>query len=116
MIWNKVAIQRVVRGAQTGLIKATQEIYNYSQHLTPFDDGELVLGARISTEGEGTELFSTVVSYGNNSVSAQYAVIQHENMQYRHRAPEQAKFLETAFEHLQGSVAQMVADEVRKSL
>lgn len=114
MIWNKAAIQRVITAAQKGLMKGTTEIYNYAQRITPFDDGELVLGARTSSEGEGTDTFTTAVSYGNNNVSAEYAVIQHENLQYRHRAPEQNQFLRKAFDDLAPTIPQFVADEIRK--
>jgi hypothetical protein len=111
--WNKNIGKKIVQQAQKGMMYATDAIFNRSQTYTPFDDGELTLGARITSEGEGTDFFSTCISYGNNAVSSQYALIQHENLAYNHRAPEQAKFLERAFDEESSHVPARIENSIK---
>lgn len=97
VIWKDNIRKKVINQAQRGFMNGTNRMFNRSQHYTPFDDGELTSGARISSVGAGTDELTVVISYGNDAHSAQYALLQHENLLYRHRSPEQAKFLERAF-------------------
>ncbi len=113
VVWKKNVVKRINEQSQRGLINAANKIYNQSQKWAPFDDGELTLGARISSEGEGTDKLEVVISYGNNAVSAQYAVLQHENLLYNHTAPEQAKFLESAFIKYAPKVPDIVAKTIK---
>lgn len=94
--WNKYLPKQLIQKSQKGLMYGMMSLYNEAQTLTPFDTGELVTGARLSSEGEGTDHFTVVLSYGNDAVSKEYAVIQHENRQYNHTPPEQAEYLLTA--------------------
>jgi hypothetical protein len=112
-IWKDNIRMKIIKQAQRGMINATNAIFNRSQYYAPFDDGELTLGVRISSEGQNTDTFSTCVSYGNNAVSAQYAVIQHENLLYRHKYPERSKFLETAFLEESPMVQYHIADTIK---
>ena len=90
--WKRAVINQVTRAARKGLFNVGKEIFNESEKIVPLDDGELSLGGRLSSEND-----TVIVSYGNNDVSAQYAVIQHENLAYNHTPPTQAKYLETPF-------------------
>lgn len=113
LVWKKTIKPKLIKQAQRGMINGAKRMFNTSQRLAPFDDGELTLGARISSTGEGTDNFIVVISYGNDPVSAEYAVIQHENLVYNHRPPEQAKFLERAFIQ-EGPIVQYdVADTIK---
>jgi hypothetical protein len=110
--WNKYVPKQIVMKAQRGLLYGMQALYNEAQTVTPFDTGELVLGARLSSDGEGTDTFSAVVSYGNDAVSQAYAVVQHENRQYRHRPPEQAEYLLTATLRIAPTLPSFIAWQV----
>jgi hypothetical protein len=114
LVWKKNVPIKVRKQAQVGMIDATNKMFNRSQHYAPFDDGELTSrGARISSEGEGTDHFVTCISYGNDPISAQYAVIQHENLVYHHTAPERAKYLETAFTEESTMVQYYIANRMK---
>jgi len=112
LLWRDTVAQTIRRQAPVGVMECTNELFNASQELAPFDDGELTLGARISTEGADTDSFTTCVSYGNNETSRAYALRQHEDLSYEHTQPECAKFLEKAFEAQRDSILSSIARSI----
>lgn len=113
--WNGRIRGQIQRASQRALLRVATEVFNTSQKYTPLDDGELVLGARVSSENtKGT--IEAVVSYGNDAVSKEYAVIQHENLNYRHTPPEQAKFLERAFNEVRPKAEEMLRYLIRNEV
>lgn len=113
LVWNTRIQPKILKQAQTGLIDATNSMFNRSQTYTPLDDGELVAGSRISSEGRGTNFFTACISYGNNETSKDYALRQHEDLSYAHTNPEQAKYLETAFNEEADMVLYRVLNRIR---
>lgn len=111
--WYSYVPRQIVKLGEEGLLQAALDIYNKAQQIVPKDDGELTLGARVSSEKIG-HVFTAVVSYGNNSVSKDYAVIQHYNLQYNHKAGESALYLQTPF--LQSKPLKSVSDRIRDLL
>ena len=89
--WHtKVADDRVDEAMK--LIKATAMlIKGRSQELCPVDSGTLMNSAYVDVVDDRTY----AVGYGG--AASEYALIQHENLQYYHPVG-QAKFLEQAFE------------------
>jgi hypothetical protein len=113
--WNKFVKDRIINKAEEGVMRFALLVFNESQKITPFDDGELTLGARVSSQKNIGEFFASV-SYGNNSVSQEYAVIQHENLRYKHKAPERAKYLYTALKNNEDKFLEHVAYKIREVL
>jgi hypothetical protein len=80
-----------------------------------------VARARVPIE-EGTLERSGVVSVDEGSVTAAvsfdqpYAVRQHEEMDYRHDSGREAKYLERPLHEENGTITDIIAAEVRRSL
>lgn len=113
--WNRFVQQRIIKKAEEGVMRFGLHVFNESQKITPFDDGELTLGARVTPQ-KTSDGYTVMVSYGNNNISKMYAVIQHENLRYRHRAPEQAKFLKTAMLQNKDKFEEYVGYKIREVL
>lgn len=79
------------RELSRGLYAEGTRIFNESQAEVPVEFGTL----RSSGFVEQESTLSTVVGYaGPESAAREYALIVHENLDARHRAPTRAKFLE----------------------
>ena len=115
LICHTAIIRQITKLAFEGLLDGGIEIYNESQRIVPFDDAELALGGRVSSE-QNDNGGSVVISYGNNAVSAEYAVIQHYNLEYNHKPPESALYLQTPFLRNAEAVQRKVADRIRDLL
>lgn len=112
-IWKSNIPKRIISHAQQGMMTAADKIYNRAQTYTPFDNGELTLGARVTSEGMGTDTLDVVISYGNNEISKDYALLQHEDLSYRHNSPEQAKFLERACNEESSMIQYYILNRIR---
>lgn len=116
VIWRKWVEYKIRDYAQRGMMDGAADIYSESQKQTPVDDHELVLGARISSDGNQSNKLQVVISYGNNDVSSEYAVIQHEDMSLNHPNGGNAKFLENAFNQNTNLVLARIRQEIRQVL
>lgn len=103
-----VSGEAVTREVGRFLYQEATEVFNRSQDIVPIDTGALrSSGAVFQPEVEGTEIFVTV-QYGG--AAAPYAAIQHENLEYHHDAPTQAKYLEAPLvERMEGIGAGLTA-------
>lgn len=115
LVWYAYVPRNIVKLGAEGLLDGALLIYNEAQNKVPFDDGELTLGGRVSTESNKDES-TAVISYGNNPISAQYAVIQHYNLTYYHNPPESALYLQTPFLMNVHEVVNKVVDRIRDLL
>lgn len=101
-------IARIKELATDSAAKATYEyVFLPSQSLVPLDETPLQESGDM--EIEGSEI---VISYGRGH-SAEYAIIQHENLQYAHAPGRQAKFLETPFRSAIPQIIGAVADSLK---
>lgn len=114
--WNAYIKNRIIKAGNTGLLRLTQQIYTLSQQRVPLDDGQLSLGARVLSDDANAVSYNTAVSYGNSLPSSEYAVIQHENLSYRHKPGEQAKFLESAFLEFESEALNYIGYSIRSVL
>lgn len=115
LTWNPYIRMRIIKAGNNGLRQLTQNIYTLSQQRVPLDDGELSTGARMFSDDPNALNYNTAVSYGNSPPSSEYAVIQHENLSYRHKTG-QAKFLESAFLELESEALNYIGYSIRSVL
>ena len=113
--WRRYIRYKIQDYAKQGLVRVATEMYTLSQTRVPFDDGELSLGARVSSEQNGDSIVAGV-SYGNNLKSARYAVDQHENFAWNHAPGEQPKYLESAFNEIAPSTVDTIGYYIRSVL
>lgn len=74
------------------LYAEANDIFDRSQDIVPIDTGALRSSGLVNQPEVNGEEVSVLIQYGG--AAAPYAVIQHENLEYFHEPPTQAKYLE----------------------
>jgi hypothetical protein len=99
---RKIILDAAKQGAVTGM----QMVLDRSQEIVPLDRTPLQKSGKLDYDNT-----NFVVHYGSN-MSEEYAVLQHENMQFRHAPGRQAKYLEQPFREL----TPRILEEIEKSI
>lgn len=97
---------QIRRAAARGLDLAAEHVLSVSNQRVPNDDGILERSGRPSVDA--LEL-RAVVSY-----DTPYAVIQHENLDYKHEPGRTAKYLELAVREEAEAVKALIAKQLRQ--
>lgn len=100
-------------GAVRGLELGARQVLDVSNSQVPHEVGDLERDGAASVD---SAMLKAAVSYGRNAETAEYAVPQHERMDYRHDPGRNAKYLENAFNSEAGVVSQIIAEQTRKGL
>lgn len=102
------AITAIENAALNALEQACyQYIYEPSQAIVPLDESPLQNSGAVTVDGT-----SVIVSYGVGE-SAEYAVIQHENLQYSHAPGRQAKYLEQPYRAAINPILSTIQDAIK---
>lgn len=101
------------KALDAALYAEATEIFAESQKIVPVDTGVL----RASGVVEGPKNGEVLIGYGGAAKS--YALVQHENLEYRHAEGKSAKYLEKPFTEaltgLKSRLAQRVVNELEAS-
>ena len=96
-----------IEGAVRSALQAgAQELRDESNRLSPTVSGDMDDSAVIAVAGD-----EAAVGY-----RSAYAVKQHEDLYYKHKNGEQAKFLETALVNKQTEITEAMAAKLRQKL
>ncbi|MEU9141986.1 hypothetical protein AB0D33_39645 [Streptomyces sp. NPDC048404] len=107
--WNGAAALRGTRaGAVRGLRLAAEHVLAESRKIVPIEEATLERSG-VATVDESS--LTAAVSY-----DTPYAIRQHEEMNYRHDAGRSAKYLERPLAQEAGTVAEIIAAQLRRSL
>ncbi|ARX85629.1 hypothetical protein SMD44_05093 [Streptomyces alboflavus] len=107
--WNgDTALAATRQGAARGLRLAAEHVLEVSRRRVPIEEATL---ERSGTATVDESTLTAAVSY-----DTPYAVRQHEEMTYRHDAGRTAKYLEAPMTEEAGTVAEIIAAQVRRSL
>lgn len=107
--WNGAAALNGTReGAARGLRLAAERVLQVSRRQVPIEEATLERSG-VATVDEAD--LTAAISY-----DTPYAVRQHEELTYRHDAGRKAKYLEDPLNTEAGTVAQIIAAAVRRSL
>jgi hypothetical protein len=99
-------LARTQRNASAGLEKGLEHVLAEARKIVPLDEGTLERSGRVVMDGsriEGAVTFDTV-----------YAVVQHEELSYKHLPGRQAKYLEQPMTTEAPVVLAMIAAEIRR--
>jgi len=107
------AAARANKAGRAGLYESAEEIMTDAKGRAPVDLGNLKGSGTVTLPTDTPE--GVVVRIGFGGPAAPYALIQHENLSFRHEVGE-AKYLENAVDSLGHLVQQRVADKVRLAL
>ncbi len=94
------------RAAARGLRHATEHVLSVSDQRVPHDEGTLERSGAASVDESGLR--------GAVSYDTEYAVAQHENLNYSHKSGRTAKFLELALREEAEVVRLLIAKELRQ--
>lgn len=98
--------------SEDALVEALRPIYERSQVLVPVKTGALKESGYLEGEMDGSVARASV-GYAQEHDPG-YAVFVHENLEARHRAPTQAKFLQQPVEEQMGEIRGRIVDYLRK--
>lgn len=133
---NVTGVEEVVRklghltrqmkeGVRDALEEEATKIVYASRVYCPVKYGFLRASARIDIS-VGDKIIGVRVQYGGpegsgnvgetNPVPVVYALAVHERLDYKHKSPTQAKFLERAFEEAKPGLRQRIANRIRRKL
>ena len=101
---------RYNRGYRRGVRLAAEMILKESRKIVPVKTGFLRDSGYVEVTGEG---FRSKADVG---YSAHYAIYQHENLTYRHRPGQQAKYLSSVIlrRGMQKRILKIIFDEMKK--
>ncbi|AGP56823.1 hypothetical protein [Streptomyces rapamycinicus] len=109
LTWNGAAALRGTRaGAARGLRLAAEHVLERSRARVPIEEGTLERSGVASVD---EDTLTAGVSY-----DTPYAARVHEDLNARHDAGRTAKYLEGPLTEEQGTVAEIIAAQVRRSL
>lgn len=75
-----------------GLYQNALLMFAESQRIVPVKTGTLARSGMVEPPNLSSPTPEVIIGYGG--LAKAYALVQHENLDYRHRSPEQAKYLE----------------------
>ncbi|MFD0496830.1 hypothetical protein [Streptomyces rhizosphaericus] len=109
LTWNGAAALRGTRaGAARGLRLAAEHVLERSRARVPIEEGTLERSGVASVD---EDTLTAGVSY-----DTPYAARVHEDLNARHDAGRTAKYLEGPLTEEQGTVAEIIAAQVRRAL
>lgn len=104
-----LAGERIKAAAALGVRDAAEYVLGEAKDLVPHETGRLQNSGRVSVDDEN--LRATI------SFDTPYAVVQHENMTYRHDPGRSAKYLEiplqSSGQQVRDLITRRIADELR---
>lgn len=105
--WKSAVAEKAIRSAvMLGLGKWAEYLLQESRAVVPLDEATLERSGVASVDEQALE--------GGVSYDTPYAVVQHENLEYRHAPGRTAKYLERPWFASQKIALQLVAKEIRK--
>lgn len=109
LTWNGAAAMRGTReGAARGLRLAAEHVLEQARARVPIEEGTLERSGVASVDEQA---LTAAVSFDQP-----YAVRQHEDMSLRHDNGRTAKYLERPLAEEAGTVAEIIAAQVRRSM
>lgn len=100
-----------IRAAQLkGADLAAEYLLGESNAIVPIEEATLERSGAASTQ-QGSKDTTLAVSY-----DTEYAVVQHESLDFKHDAGRRAKYLETTFNSKNGKALQVIADTVKGAI
>ena len=103
------AFERDVRkAALQGCEDAADELLTRASELVPLEEGTLLRSGKVVTGDTGA-----AVGFGSGG-AADYAIPQHERLDFRHDNGRQAKYLETPHRAMAGEIVTIIGKSVQR--
>jgi hypothetical protein len=99
--------QEVIKATLQGMYKGGELLLEKSNAIVPLDEGPLQDSGAVDTD----KVSKVSVYYDTD-----YAIDQHENLQYSHSAGREAKYLENSALRNEAGIIETVGEETKKIL
>lgn len=99
-------LARTQRSARAGLEKGLEHVLGEARKIVPLEEGTLERSGRVVMKDAGIE--------GAVTFDQVYAVVQHEELSYKHLPGRQAKYLEQPMNREADVVLAIIAAEIRR--
>ncbi|MFY1658576.1 hypothetical protein [Micromonospora sp. WMMD1274] len=107
--WNGPELETLIEGAEpAGLLLAAEHLLQVSRTEVPLEEGTL--------ERSGTATVDESDRVAAVSYDTQYAVPQHEEMDWRHAAGRKAKYLEDPMNNERDTMLELAAAPIQQAL
>lgn len=104
---------RIHDGGRVGLDRAASNVLNVSNQQVPHEEGTLELDGDYKLD---PQRLLAAIGYGIGAEAAEYAVPQHERLDYHHDSGRNAKFLENALNQTREQNLEIVGQAIRERL
>lgn len=101
------------RGKIKGLRLAGRHVLTVANRQVPHEQGDLERDGGVTVD-EGS--MQAVISYGRRADTADYAVAQHERLDYKHDGGRNAKFLENAMNSERDASAAIIQQAIKSEV
>jgi hypothetical protein len=109
LTWHGPPVEQQLRqAAARGLLLSAEHVLGKSQAVVPLDESPLMQSGTASVEESS---LTAMVSY-----DTEYAVAQHERLDYRHAPGRTAKYLEGPLNASREEVLALIAAQMRRAL
>lgn len=110
----KKAVNAVTSSGYKGLKTVAEIILDEAQKITPLDTGELETSGRIDGDYKTLTVYISFEKFVNGE---DIAIIQHENLLYKHAPGKEAKYLEKPFNYYGPALLEsVIGEEIEKAL
>jgi hypothetical protein len=110
--WHGKAVERAVRtAAARGVQLWAEHVLTESRAKVPHDEGTLERSGAVVPSRVSPSTLDAAIVY-----DTPYAVIQHENMDFRHPGGREAKYLENALNAAKTVGPKIVATQIKRAL
>lgn len=99
------------RGSSRGISEALGQILGASLRLVPLEYGDLQRSGKAVARGDHGYL-----SFGGSPSQAVIAIVQHERLDFQHKAGRSAKYVEIPFKRNAARVHRIIGGELRDSI
>jgi hypothetical protein len=106
------APSKATHAAASALYREAEDIMAKSKRIVPFDIGTLEASGHVNPPDVTPKRVTVVLGYGG--AAKDYAVVQHEHTEFKHRAGRQAKYLEQPMVEARSGLAQRLASRMKE--
>jgi hypothetical protein len=109
-------LERLARGAGKAVAGPTKQeaediLKDSQENFVPYKDGDLKKSGYVGEPEERGGVVSVAIGY-----TAKHAVVQHENLDFKHPGGKSAKYLEIPFNNAERGMAERLAPDVSEGI
>jgi hypothetical protein len=109
-------LQQYRKRAEAAAVKEANAILAKAKPLAPREGGDLEATGEVLAPVWQGDVCTVVIGFGGTPETAQYAVEQHERMDYKHEPGRQAKYLEAPANEALAGMADRFAAEMAQEV